>query len=176
MRNVSREYAEALFTLAKECGKEELYGKQLNDLAKLFSEQEEYLVFLGSPSVELSERLKAIESALSGVVEQDVLSFIQLLAEKGRICCFNECVKEYNELLSNVNKVVKAIVKSAVALSEQKVLQIKDKLGAKTGKNVVIEQVIDPSLLGGIIIETEGKIFDGSLKSKLSEIKGVICK
>ena len=176
MRNVSREYAEALFTLAKECGKEELYGKQLNDLVKLFGEQEEYLIFLASPSVDLSERLMAIEKALLGNVEEDVLSFVQLLTEKGRIANFNQCAMEYNELLSNVNKTIKVIVKSAISLSEEKVLQIKEKIELKTGKNVVIEQLVDPSLIGGIIIETEGKIFDGSLKNKLSEIKGVICK
>lgn len=176
MRNISREYAEAIFTLAKESKKEELYGKQLNDLAKLFSQQQEYLVFLSSPSVALSERIDAIEKAFLGNVEEDVLSFIELLTEKGRISYFNECVNEYNELFSNINNVVKVVVKSAIKLSDQKVLQIKDKFGAKQGKKVVIEQVVDSSLLGGIIIETEGKIFDGSLKNKLSEIKGVICK
>ena len=176
MRNVSREYAEALFILARESNKEQLYGKQLNDLVKLFSEQEEYLIFLCSPSVELSERLNAIEKAFFGRVEDDVLSFVQLLTEKGRISDFNECVKEYNQLLSDLNKVIKVLVKSATTLNDQQVLQIKEKLGAKMGKNVMIEQVIDTSLIGGIIIETEGKIFDGSLKNKLSEIKGVICK
>lgn len=176
MRNVDREYAEALFTLAKENGKEELYGKQLNYLIDLFNEQEDYIVFLSSPSVELSERLNAIENAFLGKVEDDVVSFLQLLTEKGRITIFCECVSEYNELLSCLNNVVKVIVKSAVKLSEDNLFNLRQKLGEKEGKKVIIEQVVDASLLGGIIIETEGKILDGSIKNKLNEIKGVICK
>lgn len=176
MRTVAREYAEALFMLAKENKKEEEYALQLNVIEKAFNEQMEYKTLLSSPSIPLSERICAIDSAFSGVLDKDVLSFLKLIVEKGRISSFSECVCEYDQLLSGLKNLLTAVVRCVTPLSEKQLTVLKEKLDKITSKNVLIEQVIDKDLLGGIIIEIDGKIIDGSLKNKLSEIKGVICK
>ena len=176
MGSIAREYAEALFMLAKENQSEELYGNQLDIFADALKNNPDYAEFLSSPAIPVSERTAAVEAAFKKEFCEDVLCFIELLAEKGRIPCFFECLKEYVALLECMKNQTIAVVTSAVPLTKDQIVLLTEKLSKKTGKNVVIEQKINPALLGGITVEIDGNIIDGSLKNKISELKGVICK
>jgi len=176
MTEMSKEYGTALFALAKEHGKENEYAISLECISEVFSGSPEYMDFLASPSIPMEERISALEEAFSGAVEDNVLSFIQLLCEKGRIRSFVGAVEEYKNLLDASNSVSVAHVISAVELTEEEKEKLKDKLQIKMGNSIVLECSVDQSLMGGLVVEIDGKIIDGSLKHRLHEVKDVISK
>ena len=176
MKKISREYAEALFMIASERQLQKQFFQQLESVKEILDSEQEYAELLSSPSVPLSERLNLIESAFDGKLDGEVLSFIMLLTEKGRICCFSDCVKEYKELISEMENKVNAVVKSAVKLTPMQMEKLQKQLSEKSRKNVVLEQEIDTAIVGGVVIEIDGKIIDASLRRKLDEIVGVIGK
>ena len=118
MTEMSREYASALFMLAKENGEKDEYMKSLEHISKVFEEMPEYIDFLASPAVALSERTEKFKEAFSSSVPEYVVSFVSLLCERGRIREFFSCVKEYKALYEFSQNVSVAKIKSAVPLTE----------------------------------------------------------
>lgn len=176
MTEISKEYGTALFMVACEKNSKKEFGQALEEVKQIFLENKEYLDFLVSPSVSISERLSSIEAAFANRVPQDVLSYLMLLCEKGRMVCFYESVDEYKALLNASERISNATVTSAVELSEEEKQKLIKKLEDICKGKVNVEYFIDSSLLGGVVINLEGKIMDGSLRHRLRDIKEVIDK
>ena len=88
MTDISREYGTALFMLACEENAKKEYGEALSLISEVFAGQPEYALMLASPSISLKDRLSAITEAFGGRVPENVLSYVQLMCEKGRINYF----------------------------------------------------------------------------------------
>ena len=176
MISAGTEYAQAIFMLAQENAALEEYSQALLSVKAQFDENPLYLQFLASPNISRDERQSAVAEAFGTAVPEHVLSLLQLLIEKGRIVCFDECVTEFELLKAVAEKTVTATVTSAVELSKEQSAALQKKLEAISGKTVILENLIDRSLIGGMIVEIEGKVLDGSIKRQLSEVKEVIGK
>ena len=176
MAQTIREYAEAIFMIGMEEGKQNEYGKALEAMLEIFEQNPEYVELLASPAIPTGERIECIGRAFEGFVPEHVLSFVQLLCENSRIVFFGECVKEYQKLLDASNKVSHAKVISFVELSDSQKSRLTEKLEKISGNRVQVQYVTDPSVLGGIIIEMDGKIIDGSLSHRLQKVKDVMIR
>ncbi len=174
MNRISKEYAAALFSLAGEKGQEAQYGEALKRVQKAFEAEPEYQELLNTPAVPASERAELAGKAFGGAVPEEVLSLIRLLSGRGYIREFGEITAEYFRLLDHMKRVSSASVCSAVPLSEAEKDLLKKKLEKISGRNVVMTYSSDPSLLGGVVVEMDGKVIDGSLRSRLRQIKEVI--
>ncbi|MDD6060546.1 MAG: ATP synthase F1 subunit delta [Ruminococcus sp.] len=174
MTEICREYAEALFAIACEENEKEKYTEDLKTILEAFNENPEYMEFLLCPGIPLSERLNAVEEAFSGRFPQYIVMFMQLLCEKGRIRLFGQCVGEFIKLVDASENIAVVRVTSAVELTQEEVENIRKKLEKFLKKGVITECIIDASIMGGIIIETDGRIIDGSLRKSLREVKEVI--
>ncbi len=174
MTEISKEYGTALFMLACEKNAAKEYGKALSDAKAVFEEMPAYLTLLTSPSISLKERLAVIDQGFSDALPPDVVSYLKLLCEKGRLSCFYESAEAYQALLDASEQVVTAKVTSAVELNEQEKEQLGKKLAAQYHKEIILECNIDETLLGGLLVEIDGKVLDGTLKRRLRDIKEVM--
>lgn len=174
MTEISNEYGTALFMLACETNQKREFADGLHVMQEAFMEAPEYEAFLASPGISLEERLSSIEAAFASRVPELVLNYLQLLCEKGRISCFLETVEVFDTLLAASEHISNARVTSAVELTESEKKKLKIKLESMNKGQVNVQYVIDRSLLGGLIVEMDGKVMDGSLRHRLSEVKEVI--
>ena len=176
MTEIIKEYAEALFSLAMETGEEEAYGAALDTVRTVLAENPDYRELLSSPAIPKHERTQAVDAAFADKLPVNIVSLLALLCEKNRIADFDGCVEEYHRLVRVKNAVVTAKVTSAVPLTEEEQLRLRQSLEKKSGKSVQLSCQTDPSLLGGVVVEMDGVITDGSLRHRLREIKGVISR
>lgn len=174
MTEISKEYAEALFALACETGEENETAAALEMVAAQFNQYPEYMELLSSPGISLRERMEVISRTLSGTVPEYVASWMQLLCEKGRISLFSRCLEDYRVLLNTRNACSNAKVTSAVPLTQEEMAALKQKLEKISGNTVLLSCTTDPALLGGAVVEMDGKIIDGSLRHRLHEVKEVM--
>ena len=174
MNDIGKEYGAALFMLASEENARDEYVVSLEKLISVFKENPDYIEFLSSPGIPLGERISAIETAFLDILPTNVLSFVQLMCEKGRIENFFEAAEEYKSLLEASKHISCAKVTSAVELEEGEKIRLVDKLRAISGGEVNVEYIIDSSIMGGLIVELDDKIMDGSLRNHLREVKDVI--
>ncbi|MBQ3134586.1 MAG: ATP synthase F1 subunit delta [Oscillospiraceae bacterium] len=174
MAEISKEYAQALFLLACEEGRQKEYGQVLEQVKAVFEDQPDYPQLLASPAIPVAERLRTIEVAFADMTPEHVLSYLKLLCEKGRIGCFVESVNAYQALLDASEHIANAKITSAVELTEAEKQKLQLALERRCKGQVRAEYVVDESLLGGMVVEVDGSILDGSLRQRLSEVKEVI--
>ncbi len=175
MAAIYKEYSEALFILARENDEcKEILG-ELENAERIFEENPEYMEFLSCPSIPNGERTDALCEAF-GSMSEHALSFLCILCERGRIRDFSDCVKEYKRLYDALANVKTAIVYTPVLLTEEQKSALARKLEAKYGCSVSLDCRVDDTLLGGAVVELDGKIIDGSVKSQLHQLKDVIIK
>lgn len=174
MTEASKEYATALFALACEEREEEKVMEALDRVAEILGGEPTYRAFLTSPGISLAERLASIDAVFGTTVPTRVLSYLKLLCEKRKTELFFDSVTEYRRLYDQHRSVSVARVVSAVALTDEEKRRLEEKLTAVTKRRVQLTLEIDPSLLGGMTVEIDGKIIDGSLRHRLREVKEVM--
>lgn len=174
MMQTEREYADALFSLATEENSVEEYLDALLTVKELVAENPGYIELLASPAIPMSERFAAIDEAFDGRMPEYVVSFIRLLCENGRIRTLEACADEFYSLAAEFSNRTTAVISSAVALNDEQKSGVCEKLKKLTGKDIDPVYIIDESLIGGLKIEVDGKVIDGSVKHRLGEIKDVM--
>jgi F-type H+-transporting ATPase subunit delta len=173
---LSRRYARALFNLAREGGEEEKIGRELQQFFATY-EGSDLPKILVNPAFSGSVR-KTILNRVTGALHLSQLTtnFLSLLLERDRVTELPGIVSVYGRLLDQSKGRVEARILSAAALDAVLVDQLRDRLRALAGKDVVLRQEIEPSLLGGLSIELEGKVYDGSLSGQLEKLKQRIAR
>ena len=173
MTETCKAYAEALFTLALEEGKEREFLDSLKEISALLSDNQELFAFLKAPNIPFEAREEVLAQVLSDMHDY-ISSFFMLLCKKGFMASFDSCVEEYQALLNAKDQVVKAKVTTAIPLTEKEESELKAKLEKISKKKVVLTCVVDGSIMGGVLIEMDGKRMDGTLRHRLTELKGVL--
>ncbi len=175
MTDMSKEYAAALFMLAREEDCCSLVSESLAVVRNTAENEEGYLDLLASPAILMEERLSLIDEAF-GSLHPHVVSFLKLLCERSYIRLLFNAIDEFERLLEDASQVLTANVTCAVALDDVKEAELKKKLEAKFGHPVEIQTTVDAAVLGGMIIEIDGKVIDASLRRRLGDIKDVISR
>ena len=174
MTDLSREYAEALFALAAENDQTKEYLEALDTAATLLADNPDYVELLRCPTIQKEERDGLLEQTFGQILPEQVLAFIQLLCAHGRIRSFTDCVAEYRLLYQTAVAMSTAQVVSAVPLTDEEKQRIAETLSARFGRTVTLECTVDESLLGGMVVRVDGKVLDGSLRSRLHAVKEVM--
>lgn len=176
MKNLSKEFALALFMLAKEEDREHEYFDALKLISDVIQENPAYMDFLSSPRIKREERGASLKEAFAEYVPAHVISFLQLLGDEGQADNLLDCISEFRLLMLQDSKISEAVITSAVELTDSEKEKLKDKLTEMSGHPVEMEYQIDETILGGMIVRIDGNIIDGSLRSRLKEMKDVIGK
>lgn len=171
---LSREYAEALFALAAERDQTKEYLEALDTAATLLADNPDYVELLSCPAISKDERDGLLEQTFGQILPEQVLAFIQLLCAHGRIRSLSDCIAEYRLLYQTAVAMSTAEVVSAVPLTESEKAKLADTLSARFGRTVTLTCTVDESLLGGMVVRVDGKVLDGSLRSRLHAVKEVM--
>lgn len=174
MAQIAKEYAEALFALAQEEGRENAYAEALALVNSLLAEYPAYRELLASPALPRKERAALLTEAFADRIPEPVLSFLCLFCERGHVHSLEDCTAEYAALYRASRELSVAEVVSAVPLTEAQRTALTKKLEKQCGHRVTATYTEDPSLLGGVIVRMDGKVWDGSLLHRLRDVKEVM--
>jgi len=167
---VAKRYARALLELADR-GLEEKWGVELERLAAM-ADSPELVERLSSP--ELSEQLR--QEAMAKIAERMDLSFplrsfAVVVARHGRIRELSAIAEAYRDLVDEMLGRERATLTFAIQPSDDEVERVVAGLEAIAGKKIIPTVKIDGALIGGVTAELGGKIYDGSLASRLDEAR-----
>lgn len=176
MADIAKEYGQALFELASEEKQEEYILEEIKALREILKSNPELLKVLNAPNISKDERITIVDSVFKGRMHEYLCSFLKILTERRYLSELFECFKEYESCYEDKNSVVKATVSSAVELSELQKEALKKKLCEKTGKSVDMKYHVDPELLGGIRVNMDGVLFEGTVRARLDELRNNLKK
>ena len=168
---VTTPYAQALMDIAKDANATDQVGQEVSDLLEIMESSEELSTFLTNPLMTAEPKKGVLREIAEGKVSPFLLNFLLLLVDRGRIILLPDTLKQYQALLRDLNQTVLANVTSAVELSDDQKNAICDRVKGLTGaRNVELSVEVDPSLLGGLIIEVGSQVIDASLRGQLRRI------
>ncbi len=174
MTTTSREYAEALFELAAQENLLRETSEGLETVVSALLQTPEYQALLASPAIGKAERLAALDQAFRGKVPEILLAILRMMVSRGHISAVKGMYRDYEEMARRYRGEVTAMVTSAVPLKEAEMVTLRAKLEKKLGQRITLRCREDPSLLGGLRVEVDGRVIDGSIRNKLDEIKDVM--
>ena len=166
---VAKRYARALLGLSNDRGQLELWGAELERLAQVIEVPEIDAPF-ASPEVSLPAKIQALATITEKLeLSFPVRSFTAVVARHGRIPELPAVAEAYGRMLDQLMGRARAMLVFAVSPGDADIRRITSKLEQIANKKIIPTIKIDPALLGGVIVELEGKTYDGSLSSLLTE-------
>jgi len=174
MTHTSREYAEALHALAEESGEPGAYLAGLELTEKAVEENRGLLSLLASPAIPRSERMEVLPRIFGEDLPSPMLALLRLMVSRGHAREIPRMMEEYRKLERESRGESTARVTSAAELTAEEKESLRAKLEKRFGRRMVLECSVDPALLGGVRVETEGRVLDGTLRARLQEIKEVM--
>lgn len=171
--NIAKRYAEAFIELAHEAGDIDGFAADLRDFAELLGANGGQLsIAMSSPVFTKDERRQVLDAVLPRLnAKQLTLNLIHLLNDNGRFSIVPSLVREYGDLADARAGRVRVQVRSAEPLSPQLEAEVRVSLERATGKKVLLETSVDPSLLGGLIARVGSRVYDSSLKTRLVDLQ-----
>lgn len=165
-----RRYAKALFDAAREDGVLDRVEADMRALGELKVEDPAFHHFLYSPEVLTESKIEFIEAVFGPRVQVLVMNLMRLLIERGRIGLMNGITEAFRELAEEYHGILRARVVTAVPLEGEQQARLKREMDRLTGKDVRLETVVDPSVIGGVVVHLGDRIVDGSLRFGLKKI------
>ncbi len=172
-KNNSKKYAKALFQIASESAEANKIGESLGMIEPLYDK--EITDFFSNPFVDEITKYNLIKDTFPTMPEI-LYGFFSLLIKKNEMKILPEIIEKYRKLVMDFQNIVEAKVISVEKIDESALSEIRKILGKLISKNIVLEESIDKSLLGGIIIETDSLVIDGTIRGKFEAVRQEMMK
>jgi F-type H+-transporting ATPase subunit delta len=165
-------YATALFELALEANAVDAVKSDLEKFDRMVAETADLARLVRSPVFTAGEQNRAISTILdkSGIGGL-AAKFLKLVASNRRLFAAHDMTRGFNTLVAKHKGEVTAQVTVAEKLSDAHLGDIKSALKSVTGKDVLVDVLIDPAIIGGLVVKLGSRMVDSSLRTKLNAIK-----
>ncbi|MDB5224187.1 MAG: atpH [Chitinophagaceae bacterium] len=165
-------YAKSLLDLAQEQNKLELVYDDMKLLDNICKTNREFANVLKSPIIKEDKKNKIIESVTAGRINSLTASFIKLLGNKSRESNLPEIISAFIEQYNVIKEIHKVKLTTAVELSDEMKNSFIDRIKASEGiKNIELETLVNENLVGGFVLEMEGKKADASIRRDLMDVQ-----
>ena len=174
MTELAREYGEGLYELALEEGMTSDVLSQMKTLKDVFRQEPDFLRLLGNMSLSKEERVGVIDKTLRGQVHAYVLNFLKILCERGVLSEFAGCEEAYRTRYNADNDVTAAVATTAEPMTAEQSEKLIERLRQMTGKQIELIEKVDSAVMGGVLLEMNGKRYDNTVRHRLAEIRDVL--
>jgi len=171
MADLGARYATALFQLAEERGALGEFMQQAQFLCDTFQGDEGALRILTHPLISTDEKNAFADKVYGTVIHQDLLGFMKLAIAKNREAFLLSTLTTLIEMIKLRQNQITARIVTAMPLSEQQKTRLSTTLGAKFGKRVELNIIVDPSQIAGISIHVDGYFLDRTVRTMLKGMK-----
>ena len=163
-------YAKATLNLAKEKG----LAKEVNDdmilIQSTIEENNDLEIMLKSPVIKSAPKKAVLTEIFGKKVNGITMGLINLLIENKRLSLLNLVAKEYIVIYDFLQGVEVAQITSAVPLTKELEAEILKRIKESIGKEISMNNVIDPSIIGGFVLRVGDKLYDSSVSSRLKNL------
>lgn len=169
---ISKTYGDALFDIAVETKKTDVFFEEVKSLKQILAENPELLKFLGHPDIELSEKCAVTENIFTGRISDEIVGLLRIVVTKGRASELTSILDYFIAKTKEFKKIGVASVTSATELSDAQKKKIVEKLLSSTSyETFEMSYSVDADLIGGIVIRIGDRVVDGSVRNKIANLK-----
>ncbi|QEL17042.1 F0F1 ATP synthase subunit delta [Limnoglobus roseus] len=168
---LARVYAEALLAVAAKTNQRDEIGDQLDDVIRnVFATKPEVEAFLNNPTISKRQKEPLLREAFAGCAEP-IRNLLGVLNQNNRLGLVRSLAAVYRDLRDQHAGRLRVTVKSAVPLSDEQVNQLKATLEKSLNKSPVIVPVVEPELIGGLIVQIGDRVIDTSVRTRIQTLR-----
>jgi len=163
-------YAEAMFALAEERQQTENLYAELNIIAQAIKANPDFAVFLESPAINRDRKADSISRIFQGKVSQLMIDSLKVIAAKDRLNLLGKIQQCFGELEDRKAGRVKGSLTTAVELLPKEQSRLAEQINRALRRTVSLTSIVDPSIIGGMVLTIEGIVMDVSVKGALQQL------
>ena len=168
----ARVYAKALFELGLGEGNLATIGEDLHAVRDALNDLEgDFRAFFTLPQLRRDDKRRIINLAFGGKVGRPVLGLLNVVVEKRREALFDKIVEEFDMLLDRHQGQLKVQVTSARKLDDQLAQALRTAIEQRTNQTVVLEERVDPEVIGGLKVNVGDRVIDGTVRRSLQDMR-----
>ncbi len=176
MSKLAAVYAQSLFEIALEEKKDKEILEETKVLNSVFFQTPEFLKTLCAPMISKDEKIKLVSDVLEGKVSLTLLNYLKVMLLRKDAKELTESFEVYEEKFNTYHNIEKVSVVTAVSLSEEVKEKLKKRLEDITKKTILLNTKIDEDVIGGIVIAFNDSEFDGTVSTRLKQLKSQLLK
>jgi F-type H+-transporting ATPase subunit delta len=170
MEEIAEVYARALFEVAQEHDVLDEIHDELGQFADALNDNRELAVFFFSPYFSSDEKKEGLRRMIDGGDPQ-FMNFLEALVERHRMPAIFRIRARYEQMWDEVKRLLPVEVTSAVKLDDAIVKSIGKRIGEQTGNEIELTTVVDPDVLGGIVLRVGNFVLDASIRNSLEQLR-----
>jgi F-type H+-transporting ATPase subunit delta len=168
---LGRRYANALFAIAQERNMLDKIRGELHSFLAAMEENTEFNDFFRSPEHSRAAKRAAVEKIFQDRFSNLFFNFLLLLIHKGRHNAILDIVAAFDELYDRHRRRTRALAITAVPMDTALSNDLRDRLSKGMNMQIDLENQVDPAVIGGIVLNIDGRVFDGSIKQQLERLR-----
>lgn len=168
----ARSYAEALIGAARKDGQVDPVVDELQEFVDdIFGAQPRFAEMLASPTLNVEQKDRLLTQITEGRAHPTVARFLRVVNHHGRLALLPTIAREAVALRDKMQNRRNVHVRSAEPLTEAQQAELRSRVVALTGADPVIHVQVEPSLIGGLIIQVGDEVYDLSVRSRLEQMR-----
>ncbi len=175
MEEIAQVYSRSLFEVASEQDKRDEIREQLGQISEAIAENRDLQIFLFSPYFSTDEKEDGFKRAFEGV-DPTLQNFLDVLLENHRLPAIHRIRRQYDVLWAEEMKLLPVEVTSAVALDEDVVRNLGERIGEQADRKVELTAHVDPDILGGVVLRVGNSVLDASVRNRLNQLRRSIAR
>lgn len=170
--SLAKRYAKALVEVAAERDALESIGAELDRVAAFWEAEPAMAGFFGNPGILLRDKTETLTTLAQQMKLSPLLhKFLDLLLARDRLQALPGMARIYADLMNKRLGRVQAAVTTAAPLAPDLMETLRRRMGQALGKTVLLESRVNPGILGGIVVQVDSTVYDGSLKTQLRQLR-----
>ena len=174
---VSKTYGDALFEVALESGKLDMYWEEARAVGAAMDENPELFKLMRHPKIGKEEKTGIIERIFSNKVSGELVGLLRMIVEKDHFEEVDSVLQHFDGRVKEYKNIGTAYVTTALALSDGQKAAVEKRL-LETTKYVKFEMhyAVDAALIGGMVIRIGDRVVDSSVRTKLYDLTRELSK
>ena len=175
--SLARRYARALLAIGQESGETRRPLSEAETFERMTAGEPFLRELLESAHVNRRDKKAALEPSLSSAgFLPATRNFLFLLIDKGRMNMLPAIVSELRRMIERIEGIERVELEVPMPLTDGQRERLASVLGGKTGKKIVLEERIDPAVLGGMVVKIGSVVYDGSARTQIQKIRQNLTK
>lgn len=168
---VGKRYAEALFEAGLELNKLEDFKEDMDIVTNVLKKERALEKILSHPKISKDEKKVLLSSIFKNRVSHEILNFLYVIVDKRREGFLIEISKEFEELFNEHKNILEVTAITAIDMDKKLRNKLIHVLSNKTNKTIILNNIIDRDVIGGVLLRVENKIIDGTIRGQLQSIE-----
>jgi F-type H+-transporting ATPase subunit delta len=164
-------YADAAFGIARAEGNLAEVEDELFRLARVLESSEELRSTLTDPHLPASRRQQVVEDLLEGRATTTTIAIVSMIVGAGRAADLPKIAQDLVQRSATTRGEAVAEVRSAVALTDEQIARLAGALKARTNLDITVKNVVDPTVMGGVVTQIGDSVLDGSVRTRLNQLR-----